>query len=129
MRSYRPKSLAPSSSAARGSRQSALPIVSPAVTVFTGFLAGAEDLVATGRIALPLGRKPNHGRLANGKPKTLGGSQEHHDAVGSDASTVKRSDDLLASDGWKPNSSTVSSGMAGVARNDRVNGVVSTPSP
>jgi hypothetical protein len=44
----------------------------------------------------------DHGRelLGDAQP-TLGGCQEHHPAIGADASAVKGSNDLLAGHGWK----------------------------
>jgi hypothetical protein len=59
----------------------------------------------------------------------LCGRQEHHAAIGSDASTIERSRDFLASDGWKTEALNCIIVLAGVARSDQVNGSVSTPNP
>ena len=59
----------------------------------------------------------------------LGGGQQHDAAVRGDAAAVEGCGDFLAADGWKANGSIVSSDMAGVARRDRVDGMVSTPNP
>jgi hypothetical protein len=54
----------------------------------------------------------------------LGSGHKHHTPTRGEAAAIERRSEFLASDG-----SIVSSCMAGVARADRVNGMVSTPDP
>jgi len=63
---------------------------------------GAQNVGDAVRDEQPIARVGNQRREPLGDPETtLGGREQHHAAVRREASAIKSSNELLASNGWK----------------------------
>ena len=74
-----------------------------------------------------IGDQPRHPMCNPYAP--LGSGHKHHTPIRGEAAAIERRSEFLTSDGWKTKRRNRIVMQAGVARADRLNGMVSTPDP
>ena len=103
-------------------------IVAVLIAAGDGQDAGAQDVGHAVRHKVRIARVGDQGRELVGDPQTpLGGGEQHHAAIGRDASAIERGGDFLARDGWEMERQQAIFGHGGCGSRGRVDRMASTP--